>query len=215
MKELFKKIKSKFNNFYNAYIKKFMNKILPKGILTEDKSLLVIKRLIIFALFLFVLQGIIVSVVVFIVVKAGGESFVLPDVKGVEAFEAFNILAKEDMNLNIQSHYFKDYPLGTIVSQEPKGGMRVKRGRTVYLVVNVPEQALVKMPDLTGKSYDDAVSIISNEIISKIPSVTILPKLNDNNSAYDNNVVLSQVPNANEVIGINTEIILTVNNKTE
>ena len=119
------------------------------------------------------------------------------------------------MNLNIQSHYFKDYPLGTIVSQEPKGGMRVKRGRTVYLVVNVPEQALVKMPDLTGKSYDDAVSIISNEIISKIPSVTILPKLNDNNSAYDNNVVLSQVPNANEVIGINTEIILTVNNKTE
>ncbi|WP_157152356.1 PASTA domain-containing protein, partial [Brachyspira sp. SAP_772] len=115
----------------------------------------------------------------------------------------------------IQSHYFKDYPLGKIVSQEPNGGMRVKRGRTVYLVVNVPEQALVKMPDLTGKSYDDAVSIISNEIISKIPSVTILPKLNDNNSAYDNNVVLSQVPNANEVIGINTEIILTVNNKTE
>lgn len=215
MKELLKTITSKLNNFYNAYIKKLVRKILPKGILSEDKSTLVIKRLIIFALFLFVLQGIIVSVVVFIVVKAGGESFVLPDVQGVEAFEAFNILAKEDMNLNIQSHYFKDYPLGTIVSQEPKGGMRVKRGRTVYLVVNVPEQILVKMPDLIGKSYEEAVSIISNDIISQMPNVKILPKVDDNNPDFDNNIVLSQVPNVNEVVGINTEIILTVNNKTE
>lgn len=210
------KDKKEFNNIFSKilyYIKRFIEIILPDGIVSDSKSLLVFGRLTLFAIILFVMQVLVVCLVVFVVVKSGGESFVLPDVQGKEIFQAFNTLEKEGMNLNIQTHYFDNYPLGTVVSQEPKGGIKVKRGRTVYLVINVAEQAVVKMPYVTGIKYDEALSIISNEVISTMTNVTILPKVEINDSIYENDVVVSQIPLAEEVVGVNTEIILTVNNK--
>ncbi|ACN82908.1 PASTA domain-containing protein [Brachyspira hyodysenteriae] len=206
------KIKEFFNKLI-SFIKKIINKILPDGIISDPKSFLVFRRLILFAVLLFVLQGVVVTLIVFIVVKSGGESFELPDVQGKEIFEAFNLLEKEGMNLNVQTHYFNNYPLGTIVSQEPKGGVKVKRGRTVYLVVNVAEQALMKMPDVTGMKYQEALSIISNEVLNTMTNVSLLPKVSITDDMYENDVVLSQIPAADEVVGVNTEIILTVNNK--
>lgn len=208
------KIKDMFNKCL-SYIKKIINNVLPNGIIEDPKSFLVFKRLIIFAVFIFVLQGFIISIIVFIIVKSGGESFVLPDVEGKEVFQAFNILEKEGMNLNVQTHYFNNYPLGTIVSQEPKGGIKVKRGRTVYLVVNAEEQVLIKMPDVTGMKYEDAVSLITNEILSAMTNVSLLPKVDISDDMYENNVVLSQIPAADEVVNINSEIILTVNSKEQ
>ncbi|WP_297207291.1 PASTA domain-containing protein [uncultured Brachyspira sp.] len=206
LKEILKKIV--------FYINKFIKIILPDGIISDPKSFLVFKRLIIFAVLLFVLQGIIVTMIVFVTVKAGGESFVLPDVQGIDVFQAFNMLEKEGMNLNVQTHYFNNYPLGTVVSQEPKGGIKVKRGRTVYLVINVAEQALVKMPDVTGMKYEDAVNIINNNVITSMTNVKILPKVEVSDNMYENDVVLSQIPSPEDVVSMNTEIILTVNNKT-
>ncbi|ASJ22728.1 PASTA domain-containing protein [Brachyspira hampsonii] len=207
---------AKIKEFFNKllfFIKKIINKILPDGIISDPKSFLVFKRLIVFAILLFVIQGIVVTLIVFIVVKSGGESFKLPDVQGKEIFEAFNLLEKEGMNLNVQTHYFDNYPLGTIVSQEPKSGVNVKRGRTVYLVVNVAEQAIVKMPDVTGMKYNEAVSIISNKVLNSMTNVNLLPKVNISDDMYENDVVLSQIPAADEVVGVNAEIILTVNKK--
>ncbi|MEI0525483.1 PASTA domain-containing protein [Brachyspira murdochii] len=211
-----KKDNKHFGNILNKiifYIKKFINIILPDGIVSDSKSLLVFGRLTLFALILFILQILVVCIVVFVIVKSGGESFVLPDVEGKEVFQAFNTLEKEGMNLNIQTHYFNNYPLGTVVSQEPKGGIKVKRGRTVYLVINVAEQALVKMPDVTGIKYEEALSIITNDVLSTITNVAILPKVEINDSLYENDIVVSQIPAAEDVVSMNTEIILTVNNK--
>ena len=211
-----KKDNKKFNNILDKiifYIKKFISIILPDAIVSDSKSLLVFGRLTLFALIVFVLQILVVCIVVFVIVKSGGESFVLPDVQGKEVFQAFNTLEKEGMNLNIQTHYFNNYPLGTVVSQEPKGGIKVKRGRTVYLVINVAEQALVKMPDVTGIKYEEALSIITNDVLSTMTNVTILPKVEINDSLYENDIVVSQIPAAEDVVSMNTEIILTVNNK--
>ena len=211
-----KKDNKQFRNILDKiifYIKKFISIILPDGIVSDSKSLLVFGRLTLFALIVFVLQILVVCIVVFVIVKSGGESFVLPDVQGKEVFQAFNTLEKEGMNLNIQTHYFNNYPLGTVVSQEPKGGIKVKRGRTVYLVINVAEQALVKMPDVTGIKYEEALSIITNDVLSTMTNVTILPKVQINDSLYENDIVVSQIPAAEDVVSMNTEIILTVNNK--
>lgn len=208
------KLKEMFNKIV-FYINKFIKIILPDGIISDPKSFLVFRRLIIFAVLLFVLQGIVVTVIVFVTVKSSGESFVLPDVQGADVFHAFNTLEKEGMNLNVQTHYFDNYPLGTVVSQEPKGGIKVKRGRTVYLVINVAEEALIKMPDVTGMKYEEAVNIISNNVINSMTNVTILPKVEVSDDMYENDVVLSQVPSPDDVVGMNTEIILTVNNKPQ
>lgn len=213
IKQLLLKLKVLLDNYVIKYIKIFLKKVLPDGIMSDSNSVLVLKRLVVFAICLFVLQGFIVSIVVFIVVKAGGESFTLPNIEGKDLYEAFNILEKEDMNLSIQTHYFAHYPLGTVVSQEPKGGTKVKRGRTVYLVLNLKESATIRMPDVTGLQYEEALNILNNEVLSKKPNISISPKVEVNDPSYENNVVLSQIPPANETVGINTEIILTVNVK--
>lgn len=204
-KELFKKVKIK--------IIKFMKIILPKDIMTNRDSALVFKRLVLFALLLFVLQCFVVSIVVFIVVKVGGKSFILPDVQNKEIYEAFNILEKENINLKVQTHHFGNFPLGTVVNQEPKGGIKIKEGRTVYLVINSPEQITASMPDITGIKYEEALNIITNEIMSKFPNVVINDRIESQNEMYENDIVLSQNPEANEIIKNNIEITLTVNKK--
>ena len=52
-------------------------------------------------------------------------------------------LEKEKINLNIQARYFNNYPLGTIVSQEPKGGVKITKGRTRQKTFNL-EKPMVK-----------------------------------------------------------------------
>ena len=204
-----------FFNKAKIKILKFLKIILPKDIMVNPNSALVFKRLIIFALLLFVLQCFVVSIVVFIVVKAGGKSFILPDVLNKEIYEAFDILEKENINLKVQTHYFSNFPLGTVVNQEPKGGVKIKEGRTVYLVINAPEQITLNMPDITGMKYEEAINIISNEVISKLPNIIINDIIELQDETNENDIVLSQIPKANEIIKNNTEITLTVNKKNE
>ena len=204
-----------FFNKAKIKILKFLKIILPKDIMVNPNSALVFKRLLIFALLLFVLQCFVVSIVVFIVVKAGGKSFILPDVLNKEIYEAFDILEKENINLKVQTHYFSNFPLGTVVNQEPKGGVKIKEGRTVYLVINAPEQIILNMPDITGMKYEEAINIISNEVISKLPNIIINDIIELQDETNENDIVLSQIPKANEIIKNNTEITLTVNKKNE
>ena len=204
-----------FFNKAKIKILKFLKIILPKDIMVNPNSALVFKRLLIFALLLFVLQCFVVSIVVFIVVKAGGKSFILPDVLNKEIYEAFDILEKENINLKVQTHYFSNFPLGTVVNQEPKGGVKIKEGRTVYLVINSPEQITLNMPDITGMKYEEAINIISNELISKLPNIIINDIIELQDETNENNIVLSQIPKADEIIKNNMEITLTVNKKNE
>lgn len=210
-------IKDKLKKTYKTKIKpkivKFLKIILPNKIMNNRNSALVFKRLILFALLLFVLQGFFISIMVFIVVKSGGKSFTLPDVQNKGIYEAIKILEKEKVNLNIRANYFSNYPLGIIVSQEPKGGVKIKKGRTVYLVINAPEEITLNMPDITGLKYEEALNIISNDIISKLPNVIIHPKVESREDMYENDIVLSQSPSANEIIKSDSEITLIVNNK--
>lgn len=215
--KLLNNTKDKFKKTYKTKIKpkivKFLKIILPDKIMSNRNSALVFKRLILFALLLFVLQGLFVSIAVFIVVKSGGKSFTLPDVQNKGIYEAIKILEKEKVNLNIRANYFNNYPLGIIVSQAPKGGVKIKKGRTVYLVVNAPEEITLNMPDITGLKYEEALNIISNDIISRLPNVIIHPKVESKEDMHENDIVLSQSPSANEIIKSDSEITLIVNNK--
>lgn len=220
MKEMQNKLNNQIDKLKKLYkiklkpkITKFFKMIFPNKIMNNRNSALVFKRLILFALLLFVLQCFVVSIVVFIVVKSGGKSFILPDVLNKEIYEAFDILEKENINLKVQTHYFSNFPLGTVVNQAPKGGVKIKEGRTVYLVINVPEQITLNMPDITGMKYEEAINIISNEVISRLPNIIINDIIELQDATNENDIVLSQIPKANEIIKNNMEITLTVNKK--
>ncbi len=49
----------------------------------------------------------------------------------------------------------KDYPLGTVIAQNPLPGSTVKKGRRIYLAISGGEQ-LVQVPSLSGKTVRDA-----------------------------------------------------------
>ena len=141
----------------------------------------------------------------------GGKSVVLPNVEGLEMFTAFNELQKNGMTLQIESHLFPDLPLGTIVIQTPSPGTKVKRGRSVSLVVNMASQNILFMPDLSGKTYEEALSIITNDILANLPDVKILPIVNTAAQNQQNGIVLSHIPLPNEPLEADTEILITVN----
>lgn len=215
-----KKIKS--SSVYNNVLSKFI--LIIKSILYKIYSILVPSRiredsssksklllLLLFSVYFLIVQFLVVYGAIFIVVKLGGKSFTLPNVEGIEMFTAFSILQKEGMTLQIDAHIFPEYELGTVVVQEPKPGTKVKRGRSVSLVVNMSPSAIVFMPDLTGKSYSDAMETITNELLPTVTNLTILEYATSFKKREPNNTVLSQMPFVGEAVTKNTEILLTVN----
>ena len=52
----------------------------------------------------------------------------------------------------IDSNYVKELPAGIVLDQTPAGGMRVKKGRTIYLTINTNEVPRVKIPDVIDNS---------------------------------------------------------------
>ena len=185
--------------------------LIPKSIREDNTSKSKIIMLLLFSVYFLVVQFLLVYGAIFIVVKSGGKSFTIPNVEGVEMFTAFNILQKEGMTLQVQSHIFPNSELGTVVVQEPKAGTKVKRGRSVSLVVNMSPSSTVFMPDFRGKSYNEAMEIITNDIISVIPNLKILDYVSTYKKGVDDNTIMSQIPLVGEPVTLSSEILFTVN----
>lgn len=106
---------------------------------------------------LFVLAGFFVGVGVFdrIVmprVTRHGDEVVIPDCVGVPLDEARGKLAAADLQAaDGPTHFSADIPRGQVIGSSPLGGMRVKRGREVFLSVSL---GVVdhRVPDVMGLS---------------------------------------------------------------
>ncbi len=90
-----------------------------------------------------------------------GESMTVPDIKGRSIESIETLLANTDMTYEVtDSIYTDEYPRGVVVSQNPKSGKQVKKGRTIYLTINSVLPEMVEAPDLIGKSKRIAVPIL-------------------------------------------------------
>jgi beta-lactam-binding protein with PASTA domain len=90
-----------------------------------------------------------------------GESLAVPELKGKPLEDIETLLANTDMTYEItDSIYTDEYQRGAVVSQNPKSGKQVKKGRTIYLTVNSVLPEMVEAPDLIGKSKRIAVPIL-------------------------------------------------------
>ena len=83
------------------------------------------------------------------------------DTPGMTVKEA---MEKNDLFLEFvvydSSEYKPEFRPGEILSQDPKAGTMVKKGRTVYVRIAAAKDADLIMPELTGLSVRQAVSII-------------------------------------------------------
>lgn len=91
-----------------------------------------------------------------------GEEVKVPELLNRPVQEALTTLQKGGFEIDIDSTYDMKRPSGTVLSQMPDTGSMVKRGRTVFIVINKTEAPMIPMPDLTGVSYRSAEMLLKS-----------------------------------------------------
>ncbi|MCR4663892.1 MAG: PASTA domain-containing protein [Paludibacteraceae bacterium] len=112
--------------------------------------------------------ALVIVVLILIVVKVWlnkytehGVEVEVPQITGLTVEEAGILLQGETLRLEvIDSTYSSKVPLGTIVEQSPSPVSKVKRGRTVYVVMNARNRRQVAMPQLVDVPYRQAESTL-------------------------------------------------------
>ncbi len=83
------------------------------------------------------------------------EEVIVPDVTGKQMTLARQILEDKKLRVNVVETYDASVPAGTVVSQDPEAGARVKEERLVTIHVSKGGESL-EMPDLKGLNKADA-----------------------------------------------------------
>jgi serine/threonine-protein kinase len=94
-----------------------------------------------------------------VVISKGGQASFVPDVAGKRLAEAQSMLAAEGIQLGAVSEaYSAESAKGMVLNQKPSSGTVVTRGAMVDLEISkgAPPSGLPLVPDLVGKSADDA-----------------------------------------------------------
>ncbi|MGB9747757.1 MAG: PASTA domain-containing protein [Bacteroidales bacterium] len=92
------------------------------------------------------------------------ESIAVPDFTGHTLAECEQMAALRKIRVTVtDSVYMNNMPRGTMVSQNPPAGFRVKRNRSVFLVMNALTPEKVKMPNVVGFSLRQARAILESQ----------------------------------------------------
>ncbi len=91
-----------------------------------------------------------------------GEAEIVPDLRNMYVEEAEIILAAQGLKLQvIDSMYDRKKPLGVIVEQTPPEASTIKKGRSVYAIINAAAIRRVPMPDVRDVSLRQAEAILT------------------------------------------------------
>ncbi|MGW0629890.1 Stk1 family PASTA domain-containing Ser/Thr kinase [Streptomyces sp. NPDC002758] len=96
-----------------------------------------------------------------LVVSTGAPKIEVPDVEGLSFNEAESTLKKDGFAVQKQAQESTEDP-DTVLAQDPKGGEQRQKGSTVTLTV-AKETARVTVPDLTGKTPQDAKTLLESK----------------------------------------------------
>lgn len=85
------------------------------------------------------------------------ESVIVPNIKGQQEATAAQTLRSKDLGYEIvDSVYRADAQPGSVIEQIPKEDSKVKRGRTIYLVIQAKGKQMVSIPALKDYSRRQA-----------------------------------------------------------
>ena len=118
-----------------------------------------------------------------LVISEGQQVVQMPNLIGMEETLAYKQLAELGMEYS-KSDIFSDNPSGTVVATDPGFGSEISTTTVVKLQISMgPENKIVEVPDVMGKTLDEARAIISgiglevggiSYISSDEPSNTVL-----------------------------------------
>lgn len=118
-----------------------------------------------------------------------GESFVLPDLRGMSAYDAEKLLQSKNLEFEIADSTYLDSAIpGSVIGQVPDAGHSVKEGRTIFLSICAVAPEQVSMPQLTDISFRQAVSMMQAVGLtvgrveyrsSEFPNLVLEQRMND------------------------------------
>ena len=96
------------------------------------------------------------------IIGGGGKEITVPDVKGMSYSEAKEVLEAKGLKIEKAEEPIASQKIekGKIVSQTPSKNSKVKKGRTVRVILSAGNTEL-KVPDLKGLSYKEAKTLLS------------------------------------------------------
>ena len=96
------------------------------------------------------------------IIGGGDKEVVVPDVKGMSYSEAKEVLEEKGLKIEKADEPIASQKIekGKIVSQTPSKNSKVKKGRTVRVILSAGNTEL-KVPDLKGLSYNEAKTLLS------------------------------------------------------
>jgi eukaryotic-like serine/threonine-protein kinase len=134
-------------------------------------------------------------------VSSGPQQVAVPEVVGLTVKSAQGRLDKAGLKSTERDQSSADVEKGRVISASPGAGQKVDKGSSVSLVVSSgPEQ--VDVPDVTGKTFDEASSTLQNAGFK----VTTTAKESDK----DPGTVLSQNPKGGTQADSGATVALTV-----
>lgn len=90
-----------------------------------------------------------------------GKVQVVPDVSGMSLKEAMVTLQRCNLHAEVIDSVHNDQASrGSVVDQVPPAGDKVKPGRDIYLTINAFTKKQLTIPDLTGSSARQAMSVL-------------------------------------------------------
>ncbi len=91
-----------------------------------------------------------------------GRTITVPDLLGQYEPDIGTLLSDSQLEYMINDSIFSDEgPKGSVFSQDPPPGTKVKRGRTIYLTTIAVMPEMVPMPNLSDLSLRQAISILT------------------------------------------------------
>jgi len=85
-----------------------------------------------------------------------------PNVQGMNLLEAKKLMEGEKLHLVVKDSLFSEsQPTEAILEQDPPAGEKIRQDGTVYVVIS-RGSSTVTLPDLSGKSYQEAIISLRN-----------------------------------------------------
>ena len=138
-------------------------------------------------------------------VAKSGEGKVIPDLTNKNYKQARDTLESMGFIVKLQATENEVIEVGKVISTNPSANTSVIEGSTitVYYAVDTSAESQFKMPDLEGKTLDEAKVILekSGLVVSKVEKV---------DSSISENVVVSQSPADGSPVRKGDEVIITV-----
>jgi len=129
---------------------------------------------------------------------------VVPNIINKSVYEALDIVSKMNLSLKkIGEVYNPNYPIGTVVSQQPSAGMVVREGRSINVVLSLGGEK-VFVPNIVGEDYRKA-EVLLRQYTLFIGTVTQRYSLK-----VAKNKIIEQQPREGEIVDKNTPVNIVV-----